>query len=262
MGPSLSMVQLRAMAPVRGTKPKVGRRPVTPQRVEGEEMEPSVSEPMAKPTQPAATALAGPAEEPLEPWLGFHGLRVCPPNQLSPMASAPRVNLATSTAPACVEPLDHGGVFIDDLVLEAACAPGGGIAFDGEQILGAPGNAVQRAAVLARGDLVVGFSGLRQGAVFGEGDDEVQRGIVALEAGEVHLGQVDGGDLAAADEVGEVHRGLKGKVFKVRGRGEGGGSFGVDGLLALGVDGGAGGRGSNTKAGATELGRSSLRMAM
>ena len=61
------MVQLSAIAPVRGTKPKVGRRPVTPQRVEGEEMEPRVSEPMAKATQPAAVADAGPADEPLEP---------------------------------------------------------------------------------------------------------------------------------------------------------------------------------------------------
>src|ERR1700761_7690678 len=57
MGPSLSIVQLRAMAPVRGTKPKVGRRPVVPQRVDGDEMEPSVSDPMAKGTHPAATAL-------------------------------------------------------------------------------------------------------------------------------------------------------------------------------------------------------------
>jgi hypothetical protein len=55
------------MAPVRGTNPKVGLRPVTPQRVEGEEMEPSVSDPMANGTQPAATALAGPAEDPLDP---------------------------------------------------------------------------------------------------------------------------------------------------------------------------------------------------
>ena len=88
------------MAPVRGTKPKLGRRPVQPQRVEGEEMEPSVSDPMAKPTQPAATALAEPADEPLDPCAGFHGLRVRPPNHLSPMASAPSVSLATSTAPA------------------------------------------------------------------------------------------------------------------------------------------------------------------
>src|ERR1700722_15435650 len=96
IGPSLSMVQLRAMAPVRGTSPKVGRRPVSPQRVDGDEIDPSVSDPMANATQPAATALAEPADEPLEPWLGFHGFRVRPPNHLSPMANAPRVNLATS----------------------------------------------------------------------------------------------------------------------------------------------------------------------
>src|ERR1700734_3344806 len=100
MGPSLSMVQLRAMAPVRGTKPKVGRKPVTPQRVEGEEMEPSVSEPMEKATHPAEVADAGPAEEPLEPCFRFQGLRVRPPYHLSPMARAPRVSLATRIAPA------------------------------------------------------------------------------------------------------------------------------------------------------------------
>src|SRR5579863_4578149 len=82
MGPSLSIVQLRAMAPVRGTKPKVGRSPVAPQRVDGELMEPSVSDPMAKATHPAATALAGPADDPLDPCAGFHGLRVWPPNHL------------------------------------------------------------------------------------------------------------------------------------------------------------------------------------
>src|SRR5215471_8830080 len=87
-GPSLSMLQERAMAPVRGTRPKVGRRPVVPQRVEGEAMEPSVSDPMAKPTQPAAVAEAEPADDPLEPCCGFHGLRVMPPNHLSPWARA------------------------------------------------------------------------------------------------------------------------------------------------------------------------------
>src|SRR5579875_183013 len=100
MGPSLSMVQLRAMAPVRGTNPKVGRRPVVPHRVDGEEIEPSVSEPMEKATHPAAVAEADPAEDPLDPCFGFHGLRVRPPNHLSPMARAPRVVLAINTAPA------------------------------------------------------------------------------------------------------------------------------------------------------------------
>src|SRR6185312_6549607 len=100
MGPSLSWLQERVMAPERSTRPKVGRRPVTPQRVEGLEMEPSVSEPTEKPTQPAEVAEAGPAEDPLEPWLGFQGLRVWPPNHTSSWARAPRLSLAISTAPA------------------------------------------------------------------------------------------------------------------------------------------------------------------
>src|ERR1700756_1527937 len=100
MGPSLSIVQLSAMAPVRGTNPKVGRRPVQPQRVEGDEMEPRVSDPIAKATQPEAVADADPAPAPLEPCFGFHGFLVRPANHLSPMASAPSVVLAISTAPA------------------------------------------------------------------------------------------------------------------------------------------------------------------
>src|SRR5258708_30890041 len=88
-GPILSMLQESAMAPVRGTSPKLGRRPVTPQRVEGEEIDPSVSVPMANPTQAAAVAEAEPAEEPLEPCSGVQGLRVMPPNQRSPWRNEP-----------------------------------------------------------------------------------------------------------------------------------------------------------------------------
>src|SRR5581483_493424 len=89
-----------AMAPVRGTRPNVGRSPVQPHRVDGEEIEPSVSEPMLNATQPAAVAEAGPADEPLEPWVSRHGLRVMPAYHRSPSARAPRVSLAMSTAPA------------------------------------------------------------------------------------------------------------------------------------------------------------------
>src|SRR6185312_3972626 len=99
-GPSLSMLHDSAMAPVRGTRPNVGRHPVTPQRVLGDEMDPSVSLPTPKPTSPADVADAGPADEPLDPSSVFHGLRVMPPNHTSPMASAPSESLATSTAPA------------------------------------------------------------------------------------------------------------------------------------------------------------------
>jgi hypothetical protein len=80
--------------------PKLGRNPVVPHRVDGDEIDPSVSDPIANPTHPAATALAEPADDPLDPSAGFHGFRVLPPNHLSPIASAPSANFATSTAPA------------------------------------------------------------------------------------------------------------------------------------------------------------------
>ena len=67
MGPNLSILQESAIAPVLGTRPNDGRNPVHPQRVDGDEIEPSVSDPMLNATHPAAVAEAGPAEEPLDP---------------------------------------------------------------------------------------------------------------------------------------------------------------------------------------------------
>src|SRR5260370_4062894 len=94
------MLQESAMAPVLGTKPNEARSPVHPQRVDGEEIERSVSDPMLNATHPAAVAEAGPADDPLEPWFVFQGFLVTPPNHTSPIASAPSVNFATNTAPA------------------------------------------------------------------------------------------------------------------------------------------------------------------
>src|SRR5438105_5311863 len=100
MGPNLSILQESAIAPVLGTRPNDGRNPVHPQRVDGDEIEPSVSDPMLNATQPAAVAEAGPAEDPLDPCFLFHGLSVIPPNHTPPCASAPTVSLATTTATA------------------------------------------------------------------------------------------------------------------------------------------------------------------
>ncbi len=55
------------MAPARLTLPKVGLSPVTPHLLEGETIDPSVSVPMAKPTNPAEVAAADPADDPLDP---------------------------------------------------------------------------------------------------------------------------------------------------------------------------------------------------
>src|SRR6266446_1061643 len=100
MGPSLSSDQQRVIAPVRGTRPYVGRSPVMPQRMLGLTMLPPVSLPIEKPTSPAAVAAPGPALEPDAPSSSSHGFIVWPPNQMSLSASAPKLSFATSTAPA------------------------------------------------------------------------------------------------------------------------------------------------------------------
>src|SRR6202161_3981743 len=101
---------------------------------------------------------------------------------------------------ACsVETLDHGGIFIDGLVLESAGAPGGGIALYGEEVFRSPGQPVQGAAVVAVRNVGVGFARQVEGALLSERNAEEQHEVVALEAGQVHLGEVDGGNFAAMD---------------------------------------------------------------
>ena len=82
--PTLSSDQHSAIAPVRATRPKLGRRPTVPQRAEGATIEPIVSVPIANEHRPSATAAALPADEPDDPSARFQGLRVRPPNQMSP----------------------------------------------------------------------------------------------------------------------------------------------------------------------------------
>ncbi len=100
IGPSLSSDQHKVIAPVRATRPKVGLRPVTPQRMLGLTMLPPVSLPIENATSAAAVAAPGPALDPEEPSCGSHGFIVWPPNQTSLRASAPRLSLPSNTAPA------------------------------------------------------------------------------------------------------------------------------------------------------------------
>src|SRR5205085_3611029 len=99
IGPSLSRDQQSVIAPVRATRPKVGRKPVTPQRIAGLTMLPPVSLPTEKAASAAAVAAPGPALDPDAPSSGSHGFIVCPPNQMSLSASAPSESFASITAP-------------------------------------------------------------------------------------------------------------------------------------------------------------------
>jgi hypothetical protein len=66
------------MAPVRGTRPYVGRSPVTPSKEEGQRIDPHVSEPIEKPTSAAAVADPDPEEDPQLQRERSHGLLVGP----------------------------------------------------------------------------------------------------------------------------------------------------------------------------------------
>src|SRR6185295_6173249 len=78
MGPSLSIVHERAIAPWRETRPKVGRTPAMPQKLDGQMIEPHVSEPRAKPVSAAATAAPEPDDEPQLHLPVSQGLRAAP----------------------------------------------------------------------------------------------------------------------------------------------------------------------------------------
>ena len=111
------------------------------------------------------------------------GFMVWPPNQMSLRASAPMLSLAMSTAPACVEAVDDGGVSVGDAVAEGLGAVGGGDAGGVEQVLCAPGNAVERAAIMAGGNFSVGAAGLLESVIGQEGDDAAELWIEAAGCG-------------------------------------------------------------------------------
>src|SRR5208283_912878 len=143
IGPSLSSDQQSVMAPVRATRPKVGRSPATPQRMEGLTMLPPVSLPIAKATKPAAVAAPGPALEPDDPSSSSQGFIVCPPNQMSFSASR-------------VQALHDCGIIGGHTVSQRLRAVRRRNSRGVEQILRSPWNAMQRAPVLAGGDLGIG----------------------------------------------------------------------------------------------------------
>ena len=76
IGPSLSSDQHSVIAPVRGTRPNVGRSPVTPHRMAGATIQPPVSLPIEKATSAAAVAAPGPALDPDAPSSSTHGFIV------------------------------------------------------------------------------------------------------------------------------------------------------------------------------------------
>ena len=152
-------------------------------------MLPPVSLPMEKPTSPAAVAAPGPALDPDAPSSSSHGFMVWPPNQMSLSASAPEAQLGDQHGARIVETLHDRGILGGHAVAIRLGAVGGGDAGGVEQVLPAPGDAVERAAVVSGGDLTVGLLRLPEGQVACERDDAAQLGIEALQPVEIDLGE-------------------------------------------------------------------------
>ena len=134
-----------------------------------------VSLPMLKPTRPAAVAAPAPADEPLLPSLVSQGVfrRAAMPD----IAAGQRAQcqLGDQHRACLLKPLHDGRVIVKHLVFEWHRAPAGGIAARCQQVFRAPWDAMQRTAIQAAGDFVIGAFGLRYGEVFGVGGDALQK---------------------------------------------------------------------------------------
>src|SRR5207237_8972683 len=102
-----------------------------------------------------------------------------------------------------VEPLHDGRVGVDGLFLIWAGAPRRLVSLGREEVLRSPRNSVQRTAILPLRDLRVSSACLSASALFGERDDAVELGIVALEAIKIHVRELARLHPASAHELGE-----------------------------------------------------------
>src|SRR5580698_2350923 len=85
IGPAVSWTGESGTMPARLTRPRVGLRPTTPQALDGETIEPSVSVPMASGAKPADSPAAEPELEPDGLRSSAYGFAVCPPSVDQPL---------------------------------------------------------------------------------------------------------------------------------------------------------------------------------
>src|SRR5580692_12235264 len=108
IGPAVSWAAEIGTMPDRLTRPRVGLMPTTPQALDGQTIEPSVSVPTAIGARPAATPTAEPELDPDGLRSSACGLAVCPPSVDQPLvewvdrkfAHSDRFALPMITAPA------------------------------------------------------------------------------------------------------------------------------------------------------------------
>jgi hypothetical protein len=115
--------------------------------------------------------------------------------------------LGAQHRPRRLELPDHRGVEVEALLPIRRGAPRGGRGRRGEKILGAVGNAVERPAPAAGGDLALGTPGLSQRVLTHHRDHRVVPGPDPLQPVEIELRQLDGRDLTRPHQLTQLpHR--------------------------------------------------------
>ena len=155
-------------------------------------IEPPVSVPMVASAIPAATLAADPPLDPPGDRAGSCGLRAGPNAESSlvvPNANSCRFVFPTKTAPAwrrCAMAGASRSATCPSRTRDAAVV---GSAADIEQVLDRDRHAVQRPAIVAGGELLVGFARLPQRLVRHDENERVQARIVGLDAPQALFGR-------------------------------------------------------------------------
>ena len=159
---------------------------------------------MAKPTRPAAVVAAEPAEEPLDPCSRFHGFRVPATVPVVPQCESAQGQLRHQDGARLFEATHHGRVFSDDLVPVRSGAPRSAVALGRQQILGAPRDAVKRAAVCAVRNLTIRPGRILERLITDQRYDGLQRRAVPFQPLHVERGEFGRTQLLSPNQLGEL----------------------------------------------------------
>ena len=185
------------MAPPRPTRPKVGRNPETPQKAEGQTIEPQVSVPMAKAAKRGSDDCAGTARRAARPAVRVPGIfrgSGCRRRREAVAQAAGQLDhrrFAQQHRARLVQLVDDRGVVIEALVLVRLCPPRCGISLHGQQIFRRIGNSVQRPAVVALVDFFFRLARLLQREFGRQRGVGIQLRAILPAALEVSLSKLD-----------------------------------------------------------------------
>ena len=115
-----------------------------------------------------------------------------------------------------IEALHDRRIGVEALIAVGRRPPGGGVLADREEILRAPRDAVQRAAIPTGADLPISGGRLGEGAIARQRGDAEELRVEALEPREVHRRQLGAADDAPPHEVGERGERCEGEVVQRR----------------------------------------------